>query len=84
MVVIRGCLLQEAGAVSHFMLVQGEMHDTVAELKEFFTRNAVALVLMNGILNRLPGETVFQFKHGDRGPLMKRAMSRASCVSSRL
>jgi predicted xylose isomerase-like sugar epimerase len=59
MVAIRGCLLQEVDAESHFMLVQGEMHDTVAELKEFFTRIAVTLVLLNGILNRLPGETVF-------------------------
>ena len=67
------------------LVIHGEVHDAAAELEEPLARVAVALVLLDGVLDRLLGQAVLQLEGGDTGrPLMKRPRSSASWVSSRL
>jgi hypothetical protein len=56
----------EPGAEAHFVVVHGEVHDTAAELKEPLARFAVALVLLDGVLDGLLGEGALQLEGGHR------------------
>ena len=42
------------------------MHDAAAELEQQLPRIAVALVLLDGVLDRLLGQAVLQLERGDR------------------
>ena len=53
-------------AEAHLVVVHGEVHHAAAELEELLARVAVALVLLDGVLDRLFGEAVLQLKGGDR------------------
>ncbi|OPY88471.1 MAG: hypothetical protein A4E72_01337 [Syntrophus sp. PtaU1.Bin208] len=55
----------EMGAHPHLVVVQGKMNGAAAELKEQFLFVAVASVLLDGVVHRLLGEPVFQFKGGN-------------------
>ncbi len=50
----------------HLLVVHGEVHQAAAELEEQLARVAVALVLLDGVLDRLLGEAVLQLEGGDR------------------
>src|SRR5438309_8285376 len=51
---------------AHLVIVHRKVRDAPAELKELFARVAIANVLLNGVLDRLFGETILQFKGRDR------------------
>ena len=54
---------REARGHEHRLGVHGEMDQRAAlELEDRFARIAVLFVLAHGILNRLAGERVFQFR----------------------
>ena len=59
-------LALQVGAEAHLVVVHGEVHDAAAELEELLARVAVALVLLDGVLDRLLGEAVLQLEGGDR------------------
>src|SRR5690242_1729817 len=61
-----GCLTLEMCAKTHFVFVQREVRDAPAELEKFLARIAVALVLLNGVFDRLLGEAVLQLERRDR------------------
>jgi hypothetical protein len=42
------------------------MHDATAELEQLLTRIAVALILLDGVFDRLLRQTVLQFEGCDR------------------
>ena len=48
------------------MVVDGEVDDAAAELEQQLARVAVALVLLDRVLDRLLGEAVLQLEGGDR------------------
>ena len=48
------------------LVVDGEVDHAAAELEEQLARVAVALVLLDGVLDRLLGEAVLQLEGGDR------------------
>ena len=56
----------ELGAEAHLGVVDGEVDDAAAELEEQLARVAVALVLLDRVLDRLLGEAVLQLEGGDR------------------
>ena len=53
-------------AEAHLVIVHGEVHHAAAELEELLARVAVALVLLDGVLDRLLGQAVLQLEGGDR------------------
>ena len=61
----RGLALQ-VRAEAHLVVVHGEVHHAAAELEELLARVAVALVLLDGVLDRLLGQAVLQLEGGDR------------------
>ena len=52
-------------AESHLAVVHGEMDHAAAELEQQLARVAVLLVLLDGVLDRLLGQAVFQLERGD-------------------
>ncbi len=56
----------QLGAHLHFAVVHREVHHAAAELEQPLARVAVALVLLDGILDGLLGEAVLQLEGGDR------------------
>ena len=61
----RGLALQ-LRAEAHLLVVHGEVDHAAAELEEQLAWVAVALVLLDGILDRLLGQAVLQLEGGDR------------------
>ena len=59
-------LALQVRAEAHLVVVHGEVHDAAAELEEQLARVAVALVLLDGVLDRLLGQAVLQLEGGDR------------------
>ena len=59
-------LALQVRAEPHLVVVDGEVHDAAAELEELLARVAVALVLLDGVLDRLLGQAVLQLEGGDR------------------
>lgn len=55
----------EVSAEPHLMLVHGEVRDAATELEEFLPRVAVALVLLDCVLDGLFGQVVLQLECGD-------------------
>ena len=53
-------------AEAHLVIVHREVRDAAAELEELLARVAVALVLLNGVFDRLLGEAVLQLEGRDR------------------
>jgi hypothetical protein len=53
-------------AEAHLVLVDGEVRDTAAELEQLFARVAVALVLLDGVGDRLFRQVVLQLESGNR------------------
>ena len=58
-------LARKLGAHPHLAVVHREVHHAAAELEQPLARVAVALVLLDGILDRLLGEAVLQLEGGD-------------------
>ncbi len=58
-------LAAQLGAHAHLAVVYREMHHAAAELEQPLARVAVALVLLDGVLDRLLGEAVLQLESGD-------------------
>ena len=52
-------------AEPHLVVVDGEMRQAAAELKELLPRIAVPLVLLDGVFHRLLGQAVLQLEGGD-------------------
>ena len=63
------CLAPELGAEVNLAFVNGEVGHTTPELEQGFPRVAIPLVLGNGVLERLFGETVLQLEGEDRQPI---------------
>ena len=61
-----GCLAGEAGAEPDLAFVHGEVGDAAARLEQLLARVAVALVLLDGVVDRLLGEAVLQLEGEDR------------------
>lgn len=61
----RGLAL-EVRAEAHLVFVHGEVHHAAPELEEPLARVAVALVLLDGVLDRLLGQAVLQLERGHR------------------
>ena len=61
-----GGLAGEAGAELDLALVHGEVGDAAARLEQLLARVAVALVLLDGVVDRLLGEAVLQLEGEDR------------------
>ncbi len=59
-------LALQVRAEAHLVVVHGEVHDAAAELEELLARVAVALVLLDGVVDRLLGQAVLQLEGGDR------------------
>ena len=53
-------------AEPHLVVIHGEVRHRAAELEELLAGVAVALVLLDGVPDRLLGETVLQLERGDR------------------
>ena len=53
-------------AEAHLCVVHGEVDDAAAELEQQLPRVAVALVLLDGVLDGLLGQAVLQLERGDR------------------
>ena len=51
------------------MVVDREMYDAASELEQVLTRVAVALVLLDCVLDRLLGQAVLQLEGSDRQSL---------------
>lgn len=68
-----GSLPLELRAHPHLVVVDGELHDTASELEKPLAGVAVALVLQDGVLDRLLREAVFQFKGSDRQTIDEQA-----------
>ncbi len=49
-----------------FVAINGEVDDVAAELKRFFLRVTVSLMLGDGVRDGLPGQTVLYFEGNDR------------------
>ena len=60
-----GCLALELGTETHLVVVHGEMCHTASKLEQLFARVAVALVLLDGVFDRLLGQAVLQLESGD-------------------
>ena len=71
-------------AEPHLVVVHREVHDAAPELEQHLARVAVALVLLDRVLDGLLGQAVLQLEGGDRQAVDEQARSSASCVSSRL
>ena len=56
---------RKLGAHPHLAIVHREVHRAATELEQPFARIAVALVLLDGVLDRLLGEAVLQLEGGD-------------------
>ena len=56
----------QLGAHPHLAVVHREVHHAAAELEQQLARVAVALVLLDGVLDRLLGQAVLQLEGGDR------------------
>ena len=59
-------LAPEVGAEADLALVHGEVGDAAAQLEQLLPRVAVALVLLDGVVDRLLGEAVLQLEGEDR------------------
>ncbi len=55
----------QVGAEAHLVVVHGEVDHAAAELEELLARVAVALVLLDGVVDGLLGEAVLQLEGGD-------------------
>ena len=60
-----GRLAFQVGAHLHALVVDGEVDDAAAELKQALARVAVALVLLHSIVDGLLGEVVLELEGGD-------------------
>ena len=56
----------QVGTEAHLVVVDREMYDAASELEQFLTRVAVALVLLDRVLDRLLGQAVLQLEGSDR------------------
>ena len=61
------------GAEAHLVVVYREMDEAASELKELLARVAVALVLLDRVLDRLLGEAVLELEGGDRQSVDEKA-----------
>jgi hypothetical protein len=61
-----GGLALELGAELHLRIIDREVNHAAAGLEQFFSAVAVALVLLDGILDRLLRQAVLEFERGDR------------------
>ena len=61
-----GRLALQVRAEPHLVIVDGEVDHAAAELEQHLPRVAVALVLLDGVLDRLLGQAVLQLEGGDR------------------
>ena len=61
-----GGLAGQAGAELDLAFVHGEVGDAAARLEQLLARVAVALVLLDGVVDRLLGEAVLQLEGEDR------------------
>ena len=59
-------LALQVRAEAHLVVVHGEMDDAAPELEQQFARVAVALVLLDRVLDRLLGQAVLQLEGGNR------------------
>ena len=59
-------LALQVRAEAHLVVVHREVHHAAPELEEPFARVAVALVLLDGVSDRLLGQAVLQLEGGDR------------------
>ena len=59
-------LALQLGAEPHLGVVHGEVDHAAAELEQQLARVAVALVLLDGVLDGLLGQAVLQLERGDR------------------
>ena len=55
------------------VVVHSEMHDAPTKLEELLARIAIALILLNRVLNGLLGQAVLQLESGDRQPVDEQA-----------
>jgi hypothetical protein len=60
-----GVLALEMRAEADLVIVDGKVDDATSELEELFARVAVVLVLLDGVLNGLLGQTVLQLERGN-------------------
>ena len=79
-------LALQVRAEPHLVVVHGEMDDAAAELEQHLARVAVALVLLDRILDRLLGQAVLQLEGGDRQavdeePEIERALGLVAAVA---
>src|SRR5258708_2459895 len=56
----------QLGAHLNLLVVHGEMHHTAPELEKRFARVAVAAILLDGVIDGLLGEAVFQLERRQR------------------
>ena len=54
------------GAEHHLRVIDGEMNHAAAEFEQLLARVAVALVLLDGVFDRLLGQAVLEFERRDR------------------
>ena len=71
-------------AQAHLLIVHREVDHAAPELEQQLPRVAVALVLLDRVLDRLLGEAVLQLERGDRQAVDEQAQVERSWVSSRL
>jgi hypothetical protein len=60
-----GTLALQVRAEAHLVVVDSKVHHAAAELEEFLARVAIALKLLNRVLDRLLGQAVLQLEGGD-------------------
>ena len=65
------------------LVVHGEMDHAAAELEQQLARVAVALVLLDGVLDGLLGEAVLQLERGDRQAVDEQAEVERELASRR-
>src|SRR6266851_2539407 len=53
-------------AEPHLRIIDGEMRDAAAELEKLLARIAIALVLLDGVLDRLLGQAVLELERRHR------------------
>ena len=76
-------LALQVGAEAHLAVVHREVDDAAAELEEQLPRVAVALVLLDGVLDGLLGQAVLQLEGGDRQAVDEQAQVERTAASRR-
>ena len=71
----------QVGAHPHLAVVHREVHHAAAELEQPLARVAVALVLLDRVLDRLLGQAVLQLEGGDRQAVDEQAQVERAAAS---